>query len=217
MSITVLLADDHRVICDGLGVLLDSEMDISVVNKAADGLEAVRLVDELKPDIVIMDITMPKLNGIEATQLITETNPSTRVIILSMYATSEYIFRALHAGAKGYLLKESAGTEVVEAVRAVHSGGRFLSHKIADTVIEDYIRLHNLDIDDDPLSLLSPREREVLQLVVEGLTSVEIAQLLSLSPKTVETYRSRIMQKLEIHDMPSLVKFAIQRGLSQLE
>jgi DNA-binding NarL/FixJ family response regulator len=217
LSITVLLADDHKVVSDGLGILLDSEIDISVIHKAADGLEAVQRVQELDPDIVIMDINMPKLNGIEAAQRIGETNPLTRVIILSMYATNEYIFRALQAGAKGYLLKESAGTEVVDAVRSVHTGTRFLSRKIADTVIDEYIRLRQLGTEENPLSLLSPREREVLQLVVEGKTSVEIAQILSLSPKTVETYRSRIMRKLDLHDMPSLVKFAIQHGLTQLE
>ncbi len=216
MSITVLLADDHKVVCDGLGVLLDSELEISVVGKASNGLEAIKRVQELKPDVVIMDINMPEINGIEATRRITENDPSTRVIILSMYATSEYIFRALEAGAKGYLLKESAGSEVVNAVRAVYAGNRFLSHKIADTVIDDYVRLRPLDTE-DPLLLLSAREREVLQLVVDGKTSIEIAKQLSLSPKTVDTYRSRIMQKLGIHDIPSVVKFAISSGLVTME
>jgi DNA-binding NarL/FixJ family response regulator len=217
MSITVLLADDHKVVSDGLGILLDSEIDISVVHKSADGLEAIRRVQELKPDVVIMDINMPELNGIEATRRIAEINPATRVIILSMYATGEYIFRALEAGAKGYLLKESAGAEVVDAVRAVRAGNRFLSHKIANTVVDDYIQLRRMGIEENPLLLLSSREREVLQLVVDGKSSVEIAQHLSLSQKTVDTYRSRIMQKLEIHDIPTLVKFAIRQGLTSVE
>ncbi len=217
MSITVLLADDHKVVCDGLGVLLDSEMDISVVYKASDGLEAIRRVQELKPDVVIMDINMPELNGIEATRRIAEIYPSTRVIILSMYATSEYIFRALEAGAKGYLLKESAGTEVVDAVRTVNAGRHYLSGKISEKMIDDYLHLREDVTARSPLDRLSPRERDVLQLVVEGKTSVEIAEVLFLSPKTVDTYRSRLMQKLGIPDLPALVKFAIQHGLTSLE
>jgi DNA-binding NarL/FixJ family response regulator len=164
-----------------------------------------------------MDINMPELNGIEATHQIMENCPSTRVVILSMFATQEHIFRALQAGARGYLLKESAGIEVVNAVREVMSGHRYLSQKISEDVIDDYVRLRDQTIDEDPLSRLSPREREVLQLVVEGKSSAEIAEGLFLSPKTVETYRSRLMQKLEIHDIPGLVKFAIQHGLTTLE
>jgi DNA-binding NarL/FixJ family response regulator len=164
-----------------------------------------------------MDINMPELNGLEATQQIMETNTSTRVIILSMYAHNDLIFRALKSGAKGYILKDSAGVEVVDAVRAVHAGCRYLSKKIEDEVIDEYIRLQQDSRDSHPLSSLSPREREVLQLILDGKSRVEIAETLCLSKKTVDTYRNRIMQKLDIHDIPSLVKFAIQHGLTTLE
>jgi len=217
MSIEVLLADDHQVVCDGLEVLLNSEIDINVVHKSANGRDAVFSARELQPDIVIMDINMPELNGLEATQQIMETNTSTRVIILSMYAHNDLIFRALKSGAKGYILKDSAGVEVVDAVRAVHAGCRYLSKKIEDEVIDEYIRLQQDSRDSHPLSSLSPREREVLQLILDGKSRVEIAETLCLSKKTVDTYRNRIMQKLDIHDIPSLVKFAIQHGLTTLE
>jgi DNA-binding NarL/FixJ family response regulator len=217
MNISVYIADDHAIVRDGLRILLDEQPDIEVVGDAADGRETVRQVTELTPDVVIMDINMPELNGIEATRQIMENCPSTRVVILSMFATQEHIFRALQAGARGYLLKESAGIEVVNAVRQVMLGHRYLSQKISEDVIDDYVRLRDQAMDEDPLSRLSPREREVLQLVVEGKSSAEIAEALFLSPKTVETYRSRLMQKLEIHDIPGLVKFAIQHGLTSLD
>ena len=217
MSIDVLLADDHQVVCDGLEVLLNSEIDINVVHKSANGRDAVFSARELQPDIVIMDINMPELNGLEATQQIMDTSTATRVIILSMYAHNDLIFRALKSGAKGYILKDSAGVEVVDAVRAVHAGCRYLSKKIEDEVIDEYIRLQQDSRDSHPLSSLSPREREVLQLILDGKSRVEIAETLDLSKKTVDTYRNRIMQKLDIHDIPSLVKFAIQHGLTTLE
>ena len=217
MSIEVLLADDHQVVADGLELLLNSEVDIRVVHKSADGRDAVMGVRELQPDIVIMDINMPELDGLEATQQILDAFPSTRVIILSMYAHNELIFRALQAGAQGYLLKESAGIEVIDAVRSVHAGCRYLSRKIEDDVIDKYIRLQQEPPDDSPLATLSPRESEVLQLILEGKSRVDIAEELCLSKKTVDTYRGRIMHKLDIHDIPSLVKYAIQHGLTALE
>ncbi len=217
MNITVFLADDHAAVRDGLGFLLDAQADISVVGHAADGREAVRLVTELKPNVVLMDITMPELNGIEATDQIREHCPSTHVIILSMHAAPEPIARALMAGADGYLLKESAGVEVIDAVRAVYEGHRYLSQKISDTMIDNYLQQSQPGVAESPLLRLSSRERQVLQLVVEGKSSMEIAGILSLSPKTVETYRSRLMQKLEIGDLPSLIKFAIKHGLTPLD
>lgn len=217
MSIAVLLADDHQVVCDGLSVLLNAESDIHVVGQASNGHEAVHSCHGLQPDIVVLDINMPELNGIEATRQILESHSSTGVIILSMYHTSEHIFRSLQAGARGYLLKESAGVEVVDAVRTVHAGRRYFSLKIADEVITDYIRVRQESSEKSPLSQLSSREREVLQFVVEGFSSAEIAGKLSLSTKTVETYRSRMMRKLDIRDIPSLVKFAIQHGLTSLQ
>lgn len=216
MSIAVFLADDHAVVRDGLRFLLEAQGDIEVVGDAADGRETVRRVAELCPDVVIMDVVMPELNGIEATKQITEVCPSARVIILSMHSTSEHIFRAFRAGAWGYLLKESAGSEVVRAVRAVQGGRRYLSDKIADTVLDDYMRWGEAVETQSPLDRLSAREREILQLVVEGHSSAKIASILSVSPKTVDTYRSRLMQKLGISDLPGLVKFAVQHGVTPL-
>ena len=217
MTIKVFLADDHAVVRDGMQALLEGEHDITVVGMASNGRDAVRQVQKFDPDVVVMDIAMPELNGIEATARICEASPSIRVIILSMHDTSEHIFQALKAGARGYLIKESAGKEVITAVRTVHSGRRYLSQKIEEKVIENYIDYRKTAPDRSPLDKLSLREREILQLVVEGKSSAMIAESLFLSPKTVETYRSRLMQKLGIKDLPSLVKFAIQHGLTSIE
>ena len=212
--IRVILADDHAVVRDGLRVLLEAQSDLEVVGAAANGRQAVRLVHEVHPDVVVMDIAMPELNGIEATQQIHDASPSTQVLVLSMHSTTEHIFRALQAGARGYLLKDSAGADVVDAVRVVHAGRRYLSPKIASTVVDDYISQRHRA---SPLDSLSPRERQILQLVAEGKSSAEAAAILFLSPKTVDTYRSRMMQKLDIDDLPGLVKFAIQHGVTQLD
>ncbi|MBE9581274.1 MAG: response regulator transcription factor [Proteobacteria bacterium] len=217
MAIRVFLADDHAVVRDGLRFMLETQSDISVVGQAANGRQTVRQVQLLRPDVAVIDIAMPELNGIEATQQIREACPSTRVVILSMHATSEHIFQALRSGAQGYVLKESAGNEVIDAVRAVHAGRRYLSQRIAETLIDDYISCRKALPDRSPLERLSPREREILQLVAEGKSSAQIAETIYLSPKTVETYRSRLMQKLGVSDLPSLVKFAILHGLTSPE
>lgn len=217
MSIKVFLADDHAVVREGLRFLLEAQADITVVGDAANGREAVRQVEKLKPDVVVMDIAMPELNGIEATQQIRESCPTTQVVILSMYTTTEHISRALKAGAQGYVVKESAGKEVVEAVRAVHTGHHYMSRWISETMIDHYVSLTRSTPTQSPLEKLSSREREVLQLVVEGKSSAEIAEVLFLSVKTVETYRSRLMQKLGVRDLPGLVRFAIQHGLTPLK
>jgi DNA-binding NarL/FixJ family response regulator len=217
MPIRVILADDHAVVLDGLRVLLESQGDISVVGTAGDGRTAVALARELLPDIVVMDISMPELNGIDATCELLEALPTVRVIILSMHSTSEHIYRALQAGARGYVIKESAGKEVVKAVVAVHAGKRYISEKISDLIIDDYVLRKDDTLTPSPLARLSLREREVLQLVVEGRSSAEIAGTLFLSPKSVDTYRSRLMQKLGVKDLSSLIKFAIQHGLTSLE
>jgi DNA-binding NarL/FixJ family response regulator len=217
MAIKVFLADDHAVVRDGLKSLLESEKDICVIGGAAGGRDTVSQVQKLKPDTVIMDIAMPELNGIEATQQILRTCPSTRVVILSMHSSKEHIFQALQAGALGYLLKESAGQEVVKAIHTVQTGARYLSPRITDMMIDDYIHQRQMAQSVSPFEQLSSREREILQLVVEGKSSSEIADILYISPKTVETYRSRIMQKLGIHDLPTLVKFAIRHGLTTLD
>ncbi len=217
MSITIFLADDHKVLREGMRLLLETHPDFTVVGEAGNGRESVRQVHHLKPDIVIMDIAMPDLNGIEATGQITVALPSTKTIILSMYSTAQHIFRALKAGARGYILKESAGEEVVQAIRTVHNGKIYLCAEISEMVVSDYIRSRAIREPDEPLARLSPREREILQLIVEGKTNAKIAEALYLSQKTVETYRSHLMQKLGINDLPGLVKFAIQHGITSLE
>jgi DNA-binding NarL/FixJ family response regulator len=217
MSITVFLADDHRMVREGFRLLLETQPDIKVAGEAGNGREAVRQVAKLVPDIVLMDIEMPELNGIEATRQMCETSPSTRVIILSMYSTAQHISRAFKAGAQGYILKESAGDDMIKAVRTVHNGNIFLCNEISETIVGDYVKGHRTGEADDPLGCLTAREREILQLLVEGKSNVRIAELLFLSPKTIETYRSHLMQKLGINDLPGLVKFAIQHGLTSLK
>jgi DNA-binding NarL/FixJ family response regulator len=216
MSITVFLADDHSVVRGSMRVMLEVQPEIKVVGEAGNGRETVRMVSEIHPDVVLMDIAMPELNGIEATRMICESCPSAKVVVLSMHSNTEYIFRALQAGAHGYLLKDSPVTEVKAAIRTVHAGQRYLSQSISDQVIQDYVKRRETG-QDDLLMRLSSREREVLQLIVEGRSTAEIADLVCLSPKTVETYRSRLMKKLGISNLPDLVKFAIQHGLTSLD
>lgn len=217
MPIKVFLADDHAVVRDGLRLILEAQEDITVVGEAADGHQAIDRVLKAKPDVVIMDIAMPGLNGIEATLQILKSCPSVKVLILSMHSSPEYISRALKAGAFGFLLKESAGKEVVRAVKTIYLGHRYLCQKISEAVINDYIDLQEAAPARSPLTRLSSREREILQLVAEGKTTKEIAGMLYLSTKTIETYRSRLMVKLGINDVPGLVKFAIQHGITSLE
>lgn len=217
MNIAVFLVDDHATVREGLRFLLEAQPEIKVVGVASNGREAVHQVAQLHPDVVIMDIAMPELNGIEATLQIKSECPRSQVIILSMHSSNEQIFRALQAGARGYLLKETAGLEVATAVRAVHAGRRYLSAEVSEKLIDEYMQQRALDEAKSPLTRLSPREREILQLVVEGQASVDIAAALSISPRSVETYRRRLMQKLGITNLPDLVKFAISHGLTRLE
>jgi len=209
MTIRVLLADDHALIREGLRALLTAATGIEVVGEVRTGREAERQVAQLNPDVVLMDIAMPDLNGIEAARAIHAKCPAVRIVMLSMHATAEYVYRAFEAGACGYLLKEVAVEEVITAVRTVHAGKRFLSPALAESVpgpSAGHAR--------SPVDRLSTRERQVLQLVVEGRTSSEIARMIHLSPKSVETYRSRLMSKLGVGDVPSLVKFALEHGLT---
>jgi DNA-binding NarL/FixJ family response regulator len=217
MSISVVIADDHAIVRDGLKLLLESQPDIVVTGEARNGRDAVMQAKKLRPDIIIMDIAMPELNGIEAAYRIQQERPSVRVIILSMHSTTEHIYRSLKVGALGYLLKESAGAELVAAVRAVYNGTRYLSQKISDRVVEEYLNTQVSTGPDNPVERLTPHEREILQLVSEGKSSAEIADMMFLSPKTIETYRSRLMQKLGVSDIPSLVKLAIRYGVTELE
>jgi DNA-binding NarL/FixJ family response regulator len=216
MTINVVLADDHTIVRDGLRALLEANSEIKVVGDAASGSEVVEKVDQLNPDVVIMDISMPDMNGIVATRRLIEKYPDIRIIILSMLGTADNVFHALQAGARGYLLKESAGREVVEAVQTVYAGEMYFSRPITSTMVNDYMQAR-IETQNDSLESLSPRENEILCLVVEGKTSAEIGKRLNLSPKTIESYRSRMMQKLGISDLTELIKFAIKNGLISLD
>lgn len=211
MTIRVLLADDHAVLRDALAALLADEPEVEVVASVGDGRAAVERAVALAPDVAILDVTMPQLNGLEATSQVRERCPATQVVILSMHGEPEHVHRALRAGARGYVLKSAAGTEVAAAVRAVHAGRRYLSAAVAEAALDDY---GSADPGRGSLERLSGREREVLQLVVEGKSSAEAARVLHLSPKTVETYRARLMQKLGVEDLPALVRFAVRHGLT---
>jgi two-component system, NarL family, response regulator NreC len=213
MAIKVLIADDHRVVAEGLRSLLQEEEDITVIGCVENGRDAVRKAIEENPDVVLMDNAMPELNGTEATLLIRERRPAIRVVILSMESNPEYVVRALQAGAAGYVPKKSAVRDVVRAIREVHAGRRYLDKDLTQQVMA---RLVDLNGQKDTLSTLSSRERQVLQLLAEGRTTVEIASALALSPKTVETYRARLMEKTGLHDIASLVRFAIQNRIVSL-
>ena len=209
MKIRVLLADDHAVVRYGLRALLELS-GVEVVGEAGDGREALRIAEECQPDVAILDLAMPGLNGIDAAAVLRERCPHMRIVILSMHSDAEHVHRAFAAGASGYMLKGSASEEIVEAVRAVLRGSRYLSRELAHI---DRERAERSD-EPGPVDSLSVRERQVLQLVVEGHSSVGIAALVNLSPKSVDTYRSRLMKKLGVSDVPALVKFAIQHGLT---
>ncbi len=217
MKITVLLADDHIIVRDGLQYLIDAQPDLQVIGLAANGLEAVRQAEQICPDVVVMDINMPLLNGVEAAQQIRRLCPCTQVIMLTILYTPEHITGALQAGARGYLLKESAGVDLIEAIHAVHAGKRYLSREISDIALDHFIHSPQSQTEPDPLEALTVRERQVTQMVADGHTTQEISVSLLLSPKTVKTYRSRVMRKLDVGNLPGLVKFAIRHGLTSLE
>lgn len=214
-DIRILLADDHALVRRGLHYLLDRAEGMQVAGEAADGREAVRLCEEIRPDVVIMDIGMPNLNGVEATAQIAKKNPSIGIIILSMHADETYLVRALSAGAKGYLLKDSAETDLIRAVRTVHEGRPFFSPAIAHTLLEDYMRRLQQQNLQDSYDLLTDREREVLQLLAEGKSNKEVATLLDLSLYTVETHRSNLMQKLNLHNTAEIVLYAVRKKIIQ--
>lgn len=214
MTIRVLIADDHGVVAEGLRFVVEAQPDMEVIACVQDSREAVRRAIEARPDVVLIDHAMPELNGAEATHLIRERCPETQVIVLSMYSNRVHVLRALQAGAMGYVVKKSAAKEVVDAIRSVHKGGRYLSRELADSLIDHVAQEPRAE---DPLKRLSSRERQVLQMLAEGHAIAHIAATLSLSPKTVETYRARMMEKLGLQDFASLVKFAIQHGVTSLE
>ncbi len=211
--IKVILVDDHAVVRDGLRVTLEGYTDLRVIGDASNGAEAIRLAEKLQPDVVVLDIAMPQLNGIDAIAQIRQAAPSAQIVMLSMHSNPEYALRALDAGALGYVLKESAARQVADAIRAVHSHRRYLSPPVADALADHSLQSRPYQ---NPLASLSQREREILQLLAEGKSNQAIAQLLSLSPKSVETYRSRLMHKLDIHDLATLIRFAIKHGITSL-
>jgi two-component system response regulator NreC len=212
-KIRVLLADDHKLMRTGLRLIVDQHPEFIVVGEADDGREAVSLVETLRPDVVVMDIGMPRLNGIEAAGQIKEAHPEIAIVMLSMHSDEGYVLRALKAGARGYLLKDSAEADLSRAITAVMEGKSFFSPAVSKVLLEDYMRKLSRSGVEDSFDLLSPREREILQLVAEGNSSKEVAALLSLSIHTVETHRSNIMQKLNLRGMPELILYAVRKGL----
>jgi two-component system response regulator NreC len=207
-TIRVLLADDHSLVRQGFRRILENQADMTVVGEASDGHLAVQMTESLRPDILVMDVTMPRLNGIEATRQVAKSNPQTKVVALSMQKDGVYVREMLKAGARGYLLKECTESDLVSAIREVAQGKAWLSPDVSSAVIEDY-RKHVTE----PIDLLSPREREVLQMIAEGRTNKEIAAVLHLSIYTVEAHRGRIMEKLNLHTGTELVRFAIRHGV----
>jgi two-component system response regulator NreC len=212
-KIRVALADDHKLMRSGLRVLLEQQQDLTVVGEASDGREAVTLVSSQKPDVLVMDIGMPNLNGIEAASQITQNHPNISIVMLSMHSDESYVLRALKAGAKGYLLKDSAETDLIRAVHSVAEGKSFFSPAVSRVLLDDYVRKLKRSGTEDPYDLLTPREREILQLVAEGKSNKDIAQLLNLSVYTVETHRSNVMEKLNLHGVPELILYAVRKGI----
>ena len=212
-TVRIVLADDHTVMRSGLRLLLERDPEFTVVAEAADGREAVQVVEQHMPNVVVMDIAMPQLNGIEATARICAASPKTAVVILSMHSDETYVLRALKAGARGYLLKDSAEADLIAAVRQVVQGRTFFSPAISNMLVEDFIREIRQRGADDSYELLTSREREILQLLAEGKTTKEIATDLSLSAHTVDTHRSNIMRKLNVNSLAELILYAVRKGV----
>lgn len=214
-KIRILIADDHTLLRNGIRALIDDQADMTIVGEAEDGREAVRLANLLHPHVILMDIAMPLLNGLEATRQIKREHPEINVLVLTMYDHEEYFRQVLEVGASGYLVKRAAASELVAAIRAVYNGEAVLSPCITRMLLEDYLRKESVKSEMEP-DLLSPREREVLQLIAEGKTSREIAEILNLSVKTVQSHRTSLMQKLDLHDRGDLIKYAIQKKIIEI-
>jgi DNA-binding NarL/FixJ family response regulator len=213
MPIRILLADDHTIVRDGLRALLERQADMSVVAEAADGRECVQLAERHLPDVVMMDVAMPEMNGIEAARRILSANPKTSVLMLSMHRDESYVLRALKAGARGYLLKDSPRDDVLAAIRTVAAGRSFLSRKVSEMLQEDYVRQLESRGLEDSYDLLTDREREILQLLAEGKANKEVANLLNISLTTVETHRAHILQKLSLHSTADLILYAVRKRI----
>ncbi|HXY15984.1 MAG TPA: response regulator transcription factor [Terriglobales bacterium] len=212
-KVRILLADDHQLMRSGVRLMLEREPDMSVVGEASDGRQAVALAKSLRPDVVIMDIGMPNLNGIEAATQMTQENPELAIVILSMHPDETYVLRALKAGARGYLLKDSAEADLIKAVHVVANGKSFFSPSVSKVLLDDYVRKLKRSGTDDAYDLLTPREREVLQLIAEGKSNKDIANLLNLSVYTVESHRSNLMEKLNLRGLPELILYAVRKGI----
>jgi two-component system, NarL family, response regulator NreC len=212
-KIRVLLADDHTLMRRGLRLIVEQQPDLVVAGEAEDGRQAVALSASLKPDVAVLDIGMPNLNGIEAAKQITDGESGAAVVILSMHADETYILRALRAGARGYLLKDSAESDLVRAIRSVAEGKSFFSPAVSKVMLEDYVKKLQRTGSEDSYDLLTPREREILQLVAEGKSNKEVANLLHLSVYTVETHRANIMEKLKVKSVPELILYAVRKGI----
>ena len=212
-KIRVLLADDHQLMRSGIRLMLEREGDLMVAGEASDGREAVALAKSLKPDVVVMDIGMANLNGIEAARQMTQDMPELAVLMLSMHSDESYVLRALKAGAKGYLLKDSAEQDLIKAVHVVAGGKSFFSPAVSRVLLDDYVRKLKRSGADDAYDLLTPRERELLQLIAEGKSNKDIANLLNLSVYTVESHRSNLMEKLNLRGLPELILYAVRRGI----
>jgi two-component system, NarL family, response regulator NreC len=217
LSIRILLADDHQIVRDGLRALLEKEQDVEVVAEAANGRDAVRLALSLKPTVVLIDVSMPDLNGVEATRQIVESLPTVKVIALSMHSDKRYVGAMLKAGASGYLLKDLAFDEVIRAIAAVTQNQVYLSRGVVGLVVEDYVQHLSSEEVEAGTPSLTPREREILQLIAEGRSTKEIALTLHISIKTVETHRRQLMDRLDIHSVAELTKYAVRHGLTSLE
>jgi RNA polymerase sigma factor (sigma-70 family) len=215
--IRVLLVDDHTILREGVRSLLADEPDLRVIGEARDGVEAVEQVGRLEPDVVVMDMVMPRMNGLEATQQIKRRHTDVKILILSMYDDDEYVQQIIQAGASGYVLKRVASDDLVRAIREVYRGASFLYPPIAAKLIEDYVRRVRGGEADEAVEPLTAREREVLTLIADGNTNQEIAEQLCVSKKTVESHRANIMRKLDLHDVTELVKYALRKGLINLE
>lgn len=212
----ILLADDHNIVRQGLRALLQSEPHFRLVGEASDGIEAVRLAERLKPDVLITDVMMPGLNGLEVTRQVSKLLPQTRVIILSMYTNDAYVLEALKNGALGYVLKDSEASDLIQAVKEVIAGNRYLSPPLSERTLELYLRKVE-SIPESPYESLTTREREILQLVAEGRTSAEIATRLFISPRTAEGHRANLMRKLGLQNNAELIRFALKRGILPMD